>query len=88
MKSLRSSVGTWVDVNAQGGSSWQWDNIVAGAGGSWDSTPYGWADSYTENHFTSHRDFEKMMNMSGPGFNSPAQVLSGAPLVNPPFIAR
>lgn len=88
LQALKGSVGTWVDVNAQGGSAFQFDNFVAGWGGSWDSRPNGIADSYIQDHFTSHGDFQDMMNASGPGINSPRQVLGGASLVNPPFINR
>ncbi|GAA0687565.1 alpha/beta fold hydrolase [Dyella marensis] len=88
LQALSGSVGTWVDVNAQGGSAFQRDNFIAGWGGSWDAKPNGVAGSYIEDHFTSHRDFDQMMHASGPGTNSPAQVLGGAPLVNPPFISR
>lgn len=30
---------TWVNVDAQGGSSWSFDNIVAGVGGAWNAAP-------------------------------------------------
>ena len=88
LRALSSSVGAWVDVDARGGGAFQRDNFIAGFGGSWDAKPYGIANSYIQDHTSSHGDFVRMMGASGPGFNSPEQILGGAPLVNPPFINR
>lgn len=88
LRALSRSVDTWIDVNGQGGGAFQFDNLVAGLGGSWNGGPNGVASLYIEDHFSSHGDFRQMMNASGPGVNSPAQVLGGAPMVNPPFINR
>ncbi|MEV8519293.1 alpha/beta fold hydrolase [Dyella marensis] len=88
LQALSSSVGTWIDVNARGGSRFQRDNFIAGLGGGWNERPNGLAHSYIEDHTSSHGEFGDMMNASGPGINSPEQVLLGAPLVTPPFINR
>ncbi|ULU25278.1 RHS repeat-associated core domain-containing protein [Dyella terrae] len=86
MQAIKSSVGTWVDVDAEGGSPFRLDNFIAGMGGAWNGDPNGIADSYIQDNSSSHGDFRHMMNAAGPGINSPAQVLGGAPLVNPPFL--
>jgi len=88
MQAIKNAVGTWVDVDAEGGSSFQGSNFIAGIGGGWNSDPYGYADSYIQDGTSTHQDFQRMMNASGPGMNSPAQILGGAPLVNPPFITQ
>lgn len=84
--SLENAVGTWVDVDAEGGSAFRLDNLMAGGGGGWNSSPNGIADLYIQDTTSSHQAFERMMNASGPGTNSPAEILGGASLVNPPFI--
>ena len=87
MQNIENSVGTWVDVDAEGGSAFQLSNFVAGWGDSWDDKPNGIADSYIQDRNVVHADFAKMMSASSPGINSPEQVLAGQPTVTPPFIS-
>lgn len=84
---LAANVGTWVDVDAEGNNSLQLSNLISGIGGGWDGAPNGIADSYIQDNGVNHEDFQSMMNASGPGVNSPAQVLAGAPIVSPPFLS-
>lgn len=86
MSAIAAAVGTWVDVNAGGGSAFQGSNFIAGLGGAWNSDPYGVANAYIEDDTSTHQDFQHMMNAHGPNMSSPAQILGGAPLVSPPFI--
>lgn len=86
MQAIANAVGTWVDVDAEGNNPFQPSNFIAGIGDAWDGAPNGIADSYIQDNGVNHQDFQSMMNASGPGVNSPAQVLSGAPTVNPPFL--
>ncbi|HEY6093754.1 MAG TPA: hypothetical protein VIU93_02265, partial [Gallionellaceae bacterium] len=75
-------MGTWVDVNAGGGSAFQGSNFIAGLGGAWNSDPYGVANAYIEDDTSTHQDFQHMMNAHGPNMTSPSQILGGAPLVS------
>lgn len=84
---LAANVGTWVDVDAEGNNSLQLSNLISGIGGGWNGAPNGIADSYIQDNGVNHEDFQSMMNASGPGVNSPAQVLAGAPTVSPPFLS-
>lgn len=86
LQDLANNVGTWIDVDAEGGSPFNIANILAGGGGGWNGAPYGLADSYIQDDNVGHADFEQMMNASGPGVSSPVQVLGGAPPVTAPFI--
>lgn len=86
LNNLADDVGTWIDVDAEGNSGMQLSNLVAGIGGGWNGAPNGIADSYIQDNGVNHEDFQSMMNASGPGVNSPAQVLGGAPPVNSPFL--
>lgn len=86
LQNLANSVGTWIDVDAEGGSHFNIANMLAGGGGGWNGAPYGMADSYIQDDNVGHADFEQMMNASGPGVSSPVQVLAGAPPVTAPFI--
>ncbi len=88
LNALAGKVGTWVDVDAEGNNVFQPSNFIAGIGGGWNDEPNGIADSYIQDNRVNHEDFESMMNASGAGVNSPAQVLGGAPLANPPFLPR
>ncbi|CFU06544.1 YD repeat-containing protein [Burkholderia pseudomallei] len=87
MQSIASSVGTWVDVDAEGGNPFQPSNFISGLGGAWNGAPSGIADSYIQDNGVNHEDFGAMMNASGPGVNSALQVLQGAPTVNSPFLS-
>jgi len=86
LNALAGKVGTWVDVDAEGNSIFQPSNFIAAIGGKWDGAANGIADSYIQDNGVNHEDFQQMMNASGPGMNSPAQILSGAPIANPPFV--
>lgn len=85
MQNIENAVGTWVDVDAEGGSAFQPSNFIAGIGGAWDGAPAGIADSYIQDGNAIHASFGQMMNASGPGVNSPLQVLGGAPVSNGAF---
>ena len=75
-----------VDVDAEGNNPFQPSNFIAGIGDAWDGAPNGIADSYIQDNGVNHEDFQSMMNASGPGVNSPAQVLAGSPTVSAPFL--
>ncbi|GLQ96839.1 type IV secretion protein Rhs [Dyella mobilis] len=86
MQAIENAVGTWVDVDAEGNNPFQPSNFIAGIGDAWDGAPNGIADSYIQDNGVNHEDFQSMMNASGPGVNSPAQVLAGSPTVSAPFL--
>ncbi len=85
MQSIAASVGTWVDVDAEGGSAFNWDNILAGGGGGWNGDPNGIADLYIQDGIARHQAFSQMMSASGPGISSPEQILAGQPMVTAPY---
>ena len=78
MQNIANAVNNWVDVDAEGGSLFQPSNFIAGIGGAWDGAPNGIANTYIQDDLVNHEDFSQMMNASGPGVMSPAQVLSRA----------
>lgn len=78
MQNIANAVNNWVDVNAQGGSPFQPSNFIAGIGGAWNGSPNGIANTYMQDDLVNHEDFSQMMNASGPGVSSPAQVLQGS----------
>jgi len=87
LQDLANNVGTWIDVDAEGGSAFNFANMLAWSGSAWNGAPYGLADSYIQDGNAGHADFAEMMNASGPGVSSPMQVLNGQPTVVAPFIS-
>jgi pimeloyl-ACP methyl ester carboxylesterase len=85
MQAIANAVNTWVDVDAEGNNPFQWSNLISGLGGAWDNDPAGVANLYIQDNGVNHEDFRSMMNAAGPGTNSPANILSGAPLATSSF---
>jgi pimeloyl-ACP methyl ester carboxylesterase len=57
---IKSNCKYWVDINAEGVSSFNLSNIIAGIGDDWDDTPKNYATVYAEVPFN-HEDFGPMM---------------------------